>query len=318
MTRSGRATLDIVVPCYNEAPVIERTNTRLLDVARTLRDVDARIVYIDDGSRDDTLQHLRAFAAAHTNVRVISLSRNFGHQYALTAGLEASDADAVVLIDGDLQDPPEVIAQMLERWRAGADVVFGVRVQRHGETAFKRGTAHVFYRVMRALADADIPPDVGDFRLLDRAVVAALSTFHERDRFLRGLVVWVGFRQEGLPYEREPRPAGVTKFPFARMMRFALDGIFSFSTLPLRLASYAGFLAAGLSLIGIGFALYIRLFTTTVVPGWAAQWIGTLFLGGVQLIALGVMGEYIGRIYNQVKERPMYIVRERIGYRDPA
>ena len=316
--RSGLITLDIVVPCYNEAPVIERTNARLLQVVSGFHDVRTRILYVDDGSRDETLDILSRVAAANPEVRVIALSRNFGHQYALTAGLDAATADAVAFIDGDLQDPPEVIGLMIERWRAGTDVVYGVRTHRHGETFFKRSSAHVFYRLMRALADADIPADVGDFRLLDRRVAEALRAMPERDRFLRGLVVWVGFRQEGLAYERHPRAGGETKFPFVRMMRFALDGIFSFSTLPIRIVSYLGFVAAGLSLLGIVFALYIRLFTEGVVPGWAAQWIGTLFLGGVQLLALGVIGEYVGRIYGQVKERPLYIERERIGFEDRA
>lgn len=314
MTRSGLVTLDIVVPCFNEAPVIEQTNARLFEVTEAFPDVQTTVIYVDDGSRDSTLEILRRIAHSNHRVRVVALSRNFGHQYALTAGLDASTARVVAVIDGDLQDPPEVIGEMVARWRAGADVVFGVRAHRLGETAFKRGSAHLFYRLMRALSDADIPADVGDFRLLDRRVVDALRALPERDRFLRGLVVWVGFRQEGVAYERQPRAAGRTKFPFTRMLRFALDGIFSFSTLPLRLVSLFGFFVACLAMVGIFFALYIRLFTTGVVPGWAAQWIGTLFLGGVQLLSLGVIGEYVGRIYGQVKERPLYIERERIGF----
>lgn len=314
--RTGPVTLDIVVPCFNEAPVIAQTNARLLEFAATLTDVETTIIYVDDGSRDDTLKILRGLAASDARVRVIALSRNFGHQFALTAGLDASRADALAIIDGDLQDPPEVIGQMLERWRAGSDVVYGVRTHRLGETAFKRGSAHLFYRVLRSLSGADIPADVGDFRLIDRRVVQALKNLPERDRFLRGLVVWVGFRQEGVAYERHPRAAGETKYPLRRMIRFALDGIFSFSNFPLRLVSYFGFFVAALAAAGILFALYIRLFTVGVVPGWAAQWIGTLFLGGVQLIALGVIGEYVGRIYGEVKRRPLYLTRERIGFGD--
>jgi dolichol-phosphate mannosyltransferase len=193
-------------------------------------------------------------------------------------------------------------------------VVYGVRATRQGESAFKRGTAHLFYRLLQRLGDANIPADVGDFRLIDRRVVETLHAMPERDRFLRGLVVWTGFRQEGVWYERHPRAAGETKFPFRRMFSFALDGIFSFSTVPLRLASYVGFTASLLALTGIVYAFYIKLFTVGVVPGWAAQWIGTLFLGGVQLISLGVIGEYVGRIYGDVKRRPLYVVRERIGF----
>lgn len=314
MPRPSPCTLDIVVPCFNEEAVIEQTHRRLTEVAHGIAGVRATLIYVDDGSRDETLLKLRTLAAGAPHVRIVALSRNFGHQYALTAGLDASTGDAVAVIDGDLQDPPEVIAQMLERWRAGADVVYGVRATRAGESAFKRGTAHIFYRVIQRLGNADIPADVGDFRLLDRNVVNALRALPERDRFLRGLVVWVGFRHEGVSYERQPRAAGVTKFPFRRMLNFALDGIFSFSTVPLRVVSYFGFFVSLLAMIGVVYAFYIKLFGVGVVPGWAAQWIGTLFLGGVQLLSLGVIGEYIGRIYGEVKSRPLYVVKERIGF----
>ncbi|MHB1311305.1 MAG: glycosyltransferase family 2 protein [Gemmatimonadaceae bacterium] len=310
--------LDIVVPCFNEEAVIEQTHRRLTEVARGIPGVRVTVIYVDDGSRDGTLRTLRAMAAADPQVRIVALSRNFGHQYALTAGLDAATGDAVAVIDGDLQDPPEVIAEMVARWRAGADVVYGIRATRQGESAFKRGTAHLFYRLIQRLGNADIPADVGDFRLLDRSVVNALRALPERDRFLRGLVVWVGFKQEGVAYERQPRAAGQTKFPFSRMLSFALDGIFSFSTVPLRLASYFGFFVSALSMAGIVYAFYIKLFTVGVVPGWAAQWIGTLFLGGVQLMSLGIIGEYVGRIYGEVKSRPLYVVRERIGFEQRA
>jgi dolichol-phosphate mannosyltransferase len=297
VTRTGPVALDIVVPCFNEEAVVEQTHARLTDAGRLIPGVTMTVIYVDDGSRDGTLAKLREIAVRDPQARVVALSRNFGHQFALTAGLDASTGHAVVIIDGDLQDPPELIAEMVARWRRGADVVYGVRTSRQGETMFKRSTAHLFYRVIAALGESKIPSDVGDFRLLDRSVVDALHTLPERDRFLRGLVVWVGFRQEALEYERHPRAAGLTKFPFGRMLRFALDGIFSFSTAPLRLASYFGFFVSLLSMAGIVFAFYIKLFTVGVVPGWAAQWIGTLFLGGVQLLSLGVIGEYVGRIY---------------------
>lgn len=314
MTRPDPCTLDIVVPCFNEEAVIGQTHRRLSEVARGIAGVRPTLIYVDDGSRDGTLAALRTIAAGDPHVRIVALARNFGHQYALTAGLEASTGDAVAVIDGDLQDPPEVIGQMVARWRDGADVVYGVRATRKGESAFKRGTAHLFYRFLQTLGNADIPADVGDFRLLDRQVVDALRALPERDRFLRGLVVWVGFRQVGVSYERQPRAAGHTKFPFRRMMSFALDGIFSFSTVPLRLVSYFGFFVSMLSMIGVVYAFYIKLFTVGVVPGWAAQWIGTLFLGGVQLLSLGIIGEYVGRIYGEVKSRPLYVVKERIGF----
>lgn len=312
--RAEHSTLDIVVPCYNEAAVIAQTHQRLREVARGIQDTHVTLIYVDDGSRDGTLAQLRELAARDPDTRVIALSRNFGHQYALTAGLDATRGDAVVIIDADLQDPPEVIPEMVARWRDGADVVYGLRASRAGETAFKRGTAHLFYRTLQKLGNSEIPADVGDFRLLDRRVVDTLHDMPERDRFLRGLVVWVGFRQEGVAYERQPRAAGETKFPFRRMFSFALDGIFSFSTVPLRLASFVGLTASLLALVGIVYAFYIKLFTVGVVPGWAAQWIGTLFLGGVQLLSLGVIGEYVGRIYGEVKRRPLYVVKERIGF----
>jgi dolichol-phosphate mannosyltransferase len=314
MARAEPGTLDIVVPCFNEEAVIEQTHRRLAEVARGIPVGRTTLIYVDDGSRDGTLGKLRAIAAADANVRIVALSRNFGHQHALTAGLDASSGDAVAIIDADLQDPPEVIPEMVARWRAGADVVYGLRTTRQGESLFKRGTAHVFYRLLQTMAKADIPADVGDFRLLDRRIIETLRDMPERDRFLRGLVVWTGFRQEAVSYERQPRAAGETKFPFRRMFSFALDGIFSFSTVPLRLASYLGFFVSVLSMTGIVYALYIKLFTVGVVPGWAAQWIGTLFLGGVQLLSLGVIGEYVGRIYGEVKRRPLYVVKDRVGF----
>jgi dolichol-phosphate mannosyltransferase len=314
MTRAEPGTLDIVVPCFNEEAVIEQTHRRLAEVARGIAVARATVIYVDDGSRDGTLVKLRAIAAGDPNVRIVALSRNFGHQHALTAGLDASSGDAVAIIDADLQDPPEVIPEMVARWRAGADVVYGVRTTRQGESLFKRGTAHVFYRLLQTLGNSDIPADVGDFRLLDRRIIDTLREMPERDRFLRGLVVWTGFRQEGVSYERQARAAGETKFPFRRMFSFALDGIFSFSTVPLRLASYLGLFVSVLSMTGIVYALYIKLFSVGVVPGWAAQWIGTLFLGGVQLLSLGVIGEYVGRIYGEVKRRPLYVVKDRVGF----
>jgi dolichol-phosphate mannosyltransferase len=312
--RAGACSLDIVVPCFNEDAVIAQTHRRLRDAARAIAGARVTVIYVDDGSRDGTLARLRTIAAEDPDARVVALSRNYGHQYALTAGLDAAHGDAVVIIDADLQDPPEVIPQMVARWRDGADVVYGVRASREGESLFKRATAALFYRLLQRLGDASIPADVGDFRLLDRRVVDTLHEMPERDRFLRGLVVWAGYRQEGVSYERHARAAGETKFPFRRMLSFALDGIFSFSTVPLRLASYLGLTASVLALIGIIYAFYIKLFTVGVVPGWAAQWIGTLFLGGVQLLSLGVIGEYVGRIYGEVKRRPLYVVKERIGF----
>jgi dolichol-phosphate mannosyltransferase len=314
MLRPVNPLLSIVVPCFNEEAVIVQTLGVLGRALQAIPDIRAEIVCVDDGSADATMKCLRNAAETDSRLRVVALSRNFGHQLALTAGLDAARGDAVVVIDADLQDPPEVIEGMVARWKDGVDVVFGVRTLRSGETAFKRGTAHLFYRLMRAVSSSDIPMDAGDFRLMDRAVVDALRTLPERDRFVRGLVSWVGFRQEGIPYERHARAGGETKYPFRRMLRFALDGIFSFSAMPLRLATYLGLFVSFASVVGIGYALWVRFFVSSVVPGWAGQWIGTMFLGGVQLLSLGIIGEYVGRIYGEVKSRPLYVVRERIGF----
>jgi dolichol-phosphate mannosyltransferase len=306
--------ISVIVPCYNEEQVIKETHRRLVAVLDAIEGTPYELLYIDDGSRDETLPLLREIAASNPHGRVIALSRNFGHQIAVTAGLEHARGDAVVVIDADLQDPPDVIPEMLERWRQGADVAYGVRSAREGETAFKLWTAKVFYRFINRLSDVAIPLDTGDFRLMDREVVDALLAMPERDRFVRGMVAWVGFRQEPVLYRRAARLAGETEYPLRKMLRFATDGIVSFSLVPLRIAAYMGFLAAGLALLGIVYALALRLFTDVWVTGWTLLFIGMLFLGGVQLLFLGVMGEYIGRIYGEVKRRPLYLVKERLGF----
>jgi dolichol-phosphate mannosyltransferase len=272
---------------------------------------------VDDGSNDGTLDSLREIQAADPQVRVLALSRNFGHQIAASAGLEAAVGDAVVLIDADLQDPPELIPDMLARWRDGVDVVYGERESRAGETRFKRWSAGLFYRLLNRLSKTPIPIDTGDFRLMDRRVVDAVLAMPERDRFLRGMVAWAGFRQEPIRYRREARTAGESKYPLRRMLRFAADGLLSFSLVPLRLAVYMGLLASALALIGIAYALALRLFTDIWVPGWTLLFIAVLFLGGVQLLSLGVIGEYLGRVYWEVKRRPLYLVKERLGFAPP-
>ena len=309
--------LSVVVPCFNEEAVIPETHRRLAVALDDVPDLDFEIVYVDDGSRDATLDLLRGLQQVDPRVRVVSLSRNFGHQIALTAGLAeacAGGRDAVVTIDADLQDPPEIIPEMLERWRQGADVVYGVRAERAGETVFKRWTAKVFYRLLAGISETSIPHDAGDFRLMDRQVVEGFLAMPERDRFVRGMVTWTGFRQEPVSYRRDARKAGQTKYPFKKMLRLAVDSILSFSLLPLRLAIWIGFLAAGLALSGIVYALAVRIFTDAWVSGWAALFIAILFLGGVQLVLIGVLGEYLGRIYAEVKRRPLYLVKERLGF----
>ena len=308
------ALLSVVVPCFDEEAAIGETHRRLAATLEAVPGLDFELVYVDDGSRDATLNLLRGLQRADARVRVLALSRNFGHEIAVTAGLKCAAGDAVVLIDADLQDPPEIIPEMLERWRRGADVAYGLRTERDGETRFKRWTAGVFYRVINRLADIPIPLDTGSFRLMDRKVVDAFLAMPERDRFARAMVAWTGFRQEPVPYRRAARTAGETKYPFGKMLRLAIDGILSFSLAPLRLAMWLGFLASGLALAGIAYVLVLRLLTAAWVSGWASLLVAVLFLGGVQLICLGILGAYLGRIYGEVKRRPLYLVKERLGF----
>jgi polyisoprenyl-phosphate glycosyltransferase len=306
--------LSVIVPCFNEEAVLAETHRRLTTVLDELDGLEYEIVYVDDGSRDRTPSILAALQADDVHVRVIRFSRNFGHQTAVTAGLEHATGDAVVLIDADLQDPPEVIPEFVARWREGYHVAYGVRTDRPGETRFKLATARAFYRVLGRLSETEIPLDAGDFRLMDRRVVTALQSMPERDRFVRGMVAWVGFRQVAVPYRRAPRLAGESKYPLFRMLRFALDGVTSFSVAPLHLATWIGFASSALALIGVVYALVLRLFTNNWVTGWTALFIAVLFVGGTQLLALGVIGEYIGRIYAESKRRPLYLVQERLGF----
>lgn len=310
--------VSIVIPCFNEEAVLDETCRQLQALLAAQPDYAFELLFIDDGSTDRTLPILRAMVAADPRCRVIAFSRNFGHQIAITAGIDHARGDAVVLIDADLQDPPSVVGEMLQRWRQGYQVVYGVRVDRPGESRFKLWSAKMFYRLLNLLSDTDIPLDTGDFRLMDRSVVQVLRTLPERDRFVRGLVSWVGFRQVALPYRRAERFAGTTKYPLRKMIRFASDGILSFSIQPLRIAMLTGIACAGLASLGIIAALAFRLLTSNWVPGWTGIIIAVLFLGGIQLICTGILGEYVGRIYMQSKQRPLYVIGERIGAPDDA
>jgi polyisoprenyl-phosphate glycosyltransferase len=305
--------LSVVIPCANEEAVLPETNLRLIATLEAITP-NFEIVYVDDGSTDSTPDLLREMQLHENRIRAIRFSRNFGHQVAITAGLEHARGDAVVIIDADLQDPPEVIREFFQKWLDGHDVAYGVRVERVGETAFKRGTAKLFYRFISHLSDTAIPLDTGDFRLMDRRVVDALLAMPERDRFVRGMVSWLGFSQVAVPYRRAPRFAGDTKFSLFKMMRFAADGIVSFSILPLRLATWIGFAASGIALVEIVVALFDRFFTRGLVRGWTSTVIAIWFVGGVQLICMGIIGEYVGRIYGESKRRPLYVVRERMGF----
>jgi len=306
--------ISIVVPCLNEEEVLRETNRRLIAVLEQLPQ-KFEILYVDDGSSDGTSEILRELQALDERIRALSFSRNFGHQMAITAGLEHASGDAVVIIDADLQDPPEVIADFVAKWMDGFDVVYGVRVEREGETAFKLWTAKLFYRSIGKLSDTEIPLDAGDFRLMGRRVVDALLAMPERDRFVRGMVSWLGFSQAAVPYRRAARAAGVTKFSLFKMLRFATDGIVSFSILPLRLATWVGFAASGIAILGILVTVIERLMGVEgLVKGWASILVAILFIGGVQLICMRIIGEYVGRIYGESKRRPLYIVKERLGF----
>lgn len=304
--------MSVVAPMYNEVDSVRAF------VSRTFAALDAEqveLVVVDDGSTDGTREALVDLAAADPRLIVVELSRNFGHQAAITAGLDIARGNAVVMIDGDLQDPPELIPTLLEHWRAGSDVVSAVRVLREGETRFKLRTSRTFYRVMSRLADIELQEDAGDFRLLDRHALDGLLAMPERNRYLRGMTSWLGFTQTTVPYERAARQAGETKFSARAMVRFALDAIVSFSHVPLQIATLVGFVCASLAFLAIPVAIGFRI-AGQFVPGITTTVIAVLLLGGVQLIAIGVIGEYVGRIYDEVKQRPLYLVR-RISNRRP-
>jgi dolichol-phosphate mannosyltransferase len=306
--------LSVVIPCYNEEEVIVETIQRLRKLCSELINLEAELIFVDDGSKDHTRKLLKVFAGEDDRIRIIGLSRNFGHQIAITAGIDAANGDAVVLVDADLQDPPETIHEMVAKWQEGFDVVYGTRLERPGESAFKLATARAFYRLLNTLSDVPIPLDAGDFRLMSRPVVDTLLAMPERDRFVRGMVSRVGFRQTALPYKRAKRFAGESKYPLRRMLRFAVDGILSFSAKPLQLSVAAGFASAVLALFGIVYSIIVRLVTNNWVEGWTAIMVAVLFIGGIQLISVGILGEYVGRIYSEIKRRPLYVANEYLGF----
>ena len=305
-TKRTLGKLSVCAPVYNEEVLVEAFYER---ATAALEGLDYELIIVNDGSKDSTPEKLDRLAAADPRLRVVHLSRNFGHQAALTAGLEHARGNAVAMLDADLQDPPELIRDMLAEWQNGADVVYMVRAERQGETAFKLATARWFYTLFRKLAQVELEPNAGDFRLLDRRALDALLSMGERNRFLRGMTVWVGFTQTAIRYTRDPRHAGETKYPVRKMLRFSLDAIASFSHVPLQLATYLGFLFAGVAFIAIPVVIILK-FTGGYLPGFGAVTILILLIGGLQLIALGMIGEYVGRIYDESKHRPLYIVRD--------
>jgi dolichol-phosphate mannosyltransferase len=299
--------LSVVAPVYNEDELIDEFYAR---VGTALDGLDYELVLVDDGSSDGTAAALGRIADADPRVKVVYLSRNFGHQTALTAGLDHARGDAVVMLDADLQDPPELITRMLDHWRTGCDVVYAVREQREGESVFKLATARWFYKLFDVLAQVDLEHNSGDFRLLDRRALDALLSMRERNRFLRGMTVWVGYTQAAVPYRRDPRYAGETKYTLSKMLRFSLDAISSFSHRPLQLATLFGFIISLVAFIAIPVVIALRL-GGSYLPGFSSVTIAVLLLGGIELLAIGLIGEYVGRIYDEVKGRPLYLVRSR-------
>ncbi len=302
--------LTVVVAAYNEAEALPQLHPRIAAVLRRLDDIEGRVIYVDDGSSDGTWNVLQRLARKDPNVSLLRLSRNFGKELALTAGLDQVESGAALILDADGQDPPELIPQFVARWREGYDDVHGTRVMREGERWIKRATAAAFYRVIGRLSKTPIPADTGDFRLLSPRALDALRQMRERHRFMKGLFGWVGFRQVAIPYRREPRLAGHTKFGLWKLWNFALEGITSFSTAPLRAATYLGLMAALLAFV---FAIWILVKAALygdAVAGWPTMMVVILFLGGTQLIALGLIGEYLGRMYEEMKQRPLYLVDE--------
>lgn len=304
-----KPTFTIIAPIYNELENIPELYPRMREVLDRTGE-PWEMILVDDGSTDGSTALIRKLAEKDARVRPVIFARNFGHQIAVTAGVDYARGDAVIIIDSDLQDPPEVILQLIDKWREGYEVVYAVREERQGESWFKTTTASLFYRMIYRITDVDIPMDAGDFRLMDRKVVEVMKQMREKHRFLRGMSAWVGFKQVGVSYKRQPRFAGETKYPLNKMIKLALNAVTSFSYFPLQVATYMGFIAAGLSVLAIPVIIVLRLTTGTALFGQATTLIIVLFLGGLQLISLGVIGEYIGRIYDEAKGRPLYIVSE--------
>lgn len=303
----------IVVPVFNEELVIKESYRRLKAVMDRTQE-KYELIFVNDGSRDRTSEMIEQICMDDASVKFLSFSRNFGHQIAISAGMDYASGQAVVVIDADLQDPPELILTMIEKWKEGYDVVYAKRMERKGETKFKLWTAALFYRLLRSMTDVDIPVDTGDFRLIDRKVCDTMKSIKEKSRFVRGLISWVGFRQIAVEYVREERFAGETKYPLKKMLKLSLDAMTSFSYKPLKLASIIGYVVSVVSFLYLLYSLYLKLFTNSTEPGWTSIVTISLFFNGIILIILGIVGEYIGRIYDEVKNRPLYIVGQQIGF----
>ena len=299
--------LSVIIPVFNEQENIPRLFERLNEVVGRLG-LDCEYIFVNDGSRDDSMLLIKALASTNPHVRYIDFTRNFGHQVAVTAGLDHCSGKAVVIIDADLQDPPELISELYEKWKSGFEVVSAKRRSRSGENFLKKSTARMFYRMLRKITSIEIPVDTGDFRLIDNKVVQVLRKMPEQHKFLRGQISWVGFRQTHVEYDRDARQSGKSGYTYRKMFRLALDGVTSFSNLPLRFATVAGFIVSGIAFLMILYALYSRFISKDYVPGWTSLMLAVLFIGGVQLICIGIIGEYISRMGSNVRNRPLYIV----------
>ena len=308
--------ISIVVPCYNEQEVFGETYKRLTETFEQLdkNKYHYEIIFVNDGSKDNTLDQIHNVIKLDPRIKGINFSRNFGHQIAITAGLDNCKGDAAVVIDADLQDPPSVILEMVKKWEEGYDVIFGKRKERAGESTFKLLTAKWFYRFINRLSDVDMPLDTGDFRLMDRNALDQFLKMRETYRFVRGMVAWIGFKQTFVEYDRESRFAGTTKYPLKKMLRLASDAILSFSNTPLKVATFVGFITSIIAFFGILYSLYMRLFTENFVEGWTLLMISVLLIGGIILLVLGIIGEYVGRIYGEIKQRPLYIIQDKLGF----
>lgn len=301
-----------IVPCFNEEKVILETLKRIREVSIKLNKFNWELILIDDGSRDNTKKIIKEIKHYPLKIILLSFSRNFGHQQAVQAGLDNCSGSASIIIDADLQDPPEIAKLMIEKWEKGYQVVYGQRTIRRKENFFKKFSAFIFYRLLNFFSGVQIPLDTGDFRLIDRTVIDALKNFPEKGRFMRGLIAWIGFNQISVRYVRDPRFAGATKYSFKKMLSFAIEGLTNFSRKPLRLATFTGFLFSLFSFIGMAYVLYVRLFTQSWVAGWAAICMTILLSSGIQLIFIGLLGEYIGNIFFETKNRPLYIIEEKL------
>ena len=304
---SKSITYSVVAPIYNEIEIVDEFCKRVTDVMDSTGE-SWELVLVDDGSSDGSTERILELATVNENIRPVIFARNFGHQIAVTAGLDYTRGEAVTIIDADLQDPPEVILELAEKWKEGYQVVYAVRAEREGESWFKLATASLFYRLIYRITDVNIPLDTGDFRLLDRKVVDVMNSMREKHRFLRGMSSWIGYKQIGVKYKRAARVAGETKYPFKKMLQLALNAVTSFSYFPLQVASYFGFASAGLAIVAIPVVAALRMTGSQFFEGQTTTLVSVLFLGGVQLISLGILGEYIGRLYDEAKGRPLYIV----------